>query len=516
MNQAFISIKSLSRKSVSHFMLEAVALYRGRQNETPLLSAMLHYVKDQVVPFHTPGHKQGKGMHPLLEEIVGRDTLALDLALMEELDDFHEPHGCIMQAQDLAAHLYGADHSFFVINGTTGGIYAMILTIAGPGDKIIVPRNAHRSIIGGIILSGATPVFIQPEVDHELGLAMGVTAETVAAAIGQHPDAKGVLIINPTYYGVATDLKQIVDLVHAHDMVVIVDEAHGPHLKFDDRLPLQALDAGADICAQSTHKIIGAMTQCSMVHCREGRISVPRLKAMLQLVQSTSPNYILLASLDVARLQMAQQGRELIGKAVELAEWTRREINTIPGLTCFGDEKIGSPGVYSIDPTKITVTVKGLGLRGAEAERILRHQYNIQVELSDMYNILFLITLGDTQSEASALVAALRELAAKHARTCDFSALDKACMAVNYPEPPPGVISPREALFGNQCTVPFKASAGHICAEIVTFYPPGIPLLCPGERITPEVIQYCNQLQQAGLHISGPEDYTLKTIKVVD
>ncbi|MDD4600097.1 MAG: aminotransferase class I/II-fold pyridoxal phosphate-dependent enzyme [Negativicutes bacterium] len=468
------------------------------------------------MPFHTPGHKQGKGMHPSLEKIIGRDTLALDLALMEELDDFHEPHGCIKEAQDLAAELYHADHSFFVLNGTTGGIYAMILTIAGPGDKIIVPRNAHRSIIGGIILSGATPVFIQPEVDYELGLAMGVRPETVEAAIKQHPDAKGVLLINPTYYGVATDLKRIVDLVHAYDMAVIVDEAHGPHLKFSGRLPIPALDAGADICAQSTHKIIGAMTQCSMVHCREGRINVPRLKAMLQLVQSTSPNYILMASLDVARMQMATEGSELIEKAIQLANWVRTEINKIPGLFSFGEEKIGQPGFYSFDPTKVTVTVKGLGLRGAEAERILRHEYKIQVELSDMYNILFLITLGDTEVEARALVEALRDMAAKHNRECDFSELDNACTCISHPAPPQGVISPRDALFGNTCTVAFDDSVGLICAEIVTFYPPGIPLLCPGERISREIVDYCRQLQRADLHISGPEDYLLKTIKVVD
>lgn len=492
----------------------AVILYRGRQTETPLLAAMLKYVEDGVVPFHTPGHKQGKGIHPLLGKLLGKQALQLDLALMEELDDFHEPHGCIKKAQDLAARLYGADHSFFVINGTTGGIYAMILAIAGPGEKILVPRNAHRSIIGGIILSGAVPVFMQPAIDFELGLAMGVAPETVAAAIQQHPDAKGVLIINPTYYGVATDLKKIVDIVHAGQMVAIVDEAHGPHLKFNDQLPLQALDAGADLCAQSTHKIIGALTQCSIVHCRAGRVSVPRLKAMLQLVQSTSPNYLLLASLDVARLQMAQDGRELIAGAIELARWTRQAINAIPGLYCFGGEKIGSLGVFSLDPTKITVTVKGLGLKGAEAERILRHEYGVQVELSDIYNVLFLITLGDSKADAVALVKALQELAAKHAGNYDFSAVDQAASVVL--EPPVGVISPREALFGNQCTVAFHASAGHICAEIVTFYPPGIPLLCPGERISPEVISYCRQLQQAGLHISGPEDYTLKTIKVVD
>jgi lysine decarboxylase len=477
---------------------------------------MNRYVADGAIPFHTPGHKQGKGMHPKLETILGRATLALDLALMPELDDLHEPHGCIKAAQDLAAELYGADHSFFVVNGTTGGIYAMILTIAGPGDKIIVPRNTHRSIIGGIILSGAIPVFMHPEVDLELGLTMGVTPETVEQAISRYPDAKGVLIINPTYYGVATDLKKIVEIVHNHNMPVVVDEAHGPHLHFSDRLPLQALDAGADICAQSTHKIIGAMTQCSMVHCREGRINVPRLRAMLQLVQSTSPNYILMASLDVARMQMATEGRTLVNRAVELSEWARSEINKIPGLYCFGREKLGNSGVFGLDPTKLTVTVKGLGLKGVEAERILRHKYKIQVELSDMYNVLFLITLGDGEAEVKALVEALRELAQNHMGKRDFSVVEDVYSSISYPEMPEQVISPREALFGSTRTVDFQQAAGKVCAEIITFYPPGIPLLCPGERISQDVIEYCQRLQEAGLHISGPEDYLLKTVKVVE
>jgi lysine decarboxylase len=484
------------------------------QEDTPLLKAMKRYVEDGVIPYHTPGHKQGKGMHPRLESLVGRPALALDLALMPELDDLHEPHGCIKAAQDLAAELYGADHSFFVVNGTTGGIYAMILTVAGPGDKIIVPRNAHRSIIGGVILSGAIPVFMNPEVDRELGLAMGVTPETVEEAIHRHPDAKGVLIINPTYYGVATDLRRIVDIVHDHNMPVVVDEAHGPHLHFSRRLPLQALDAGADICAQSTHKIVGALTQCSMVHCREGRVSVPRLKAMLQLVQSTSPNYILMASLDVARMQLATEGRELVERAVDLAAWARAEINGIPGLYCFGADNIGMPGVYGFDPTKVTVTIKGLGLRGAEAERILRFEYGVQVELSDMYNVLFLITLGDGEAEVQAMVTALRKLAANHAGKHDFSVVQDAY--TSFPAMPEQVLSPRQALFGHTKTIPFKQAAGRVCAEIITFYPPGIPLLCPGERISEEVIAYCQRLQEAGLHISGPEDYMLKTVKVVE
>lgn len=486
------------------------------QHKTPLLDALRHYVADGTIPFHTPGHKQGKGMHPVLRDILGHDALALDLALMDELDDLHEPHGCIKEAQDLAAALYGADDSFFVINGTTGGIYAMILAVCGPGDKIIVPRNAHRSIIGGIILSGAVPVFMQPAVDYELGLAMGVTPETVAETIAAHPDAKAVLLINPTYYGVATDLKTIVDMIHRYGMVVLVDEAHGPHLAFSRQLPLSALEAGADICAQSTHKILGAMTQCSMVHCREGRISVPRLKAMLQLVQTTSPNYILMASLDVARMQMALEGERLIDQAIELAQWARREINRIPCLYSFGEEKIGNPGVYGLDYTKLTVTVKGLGLTGSEVEYILRHEYKVQVELSDLYNVLFIISLGDRRQDVETMVEALRDLAARYGSKRELACVSDIYSSVSYPAPPEQVISPRQALFAATKTVPFAKSAGQICAEIVTFYPPGIPLLCPGEKISQEMIEYCRRLQNAGLHISGPEDYTLRTIKVVE
>lgn len=488
---------------------------RFKQTETPLLAAMEYYVHDQVMPFHTPGHKQGKGMHKTLETLIGRDALALDLALIEELDDFHEPYGCIKDAQDLAAQLYGADHSFFVINGTTGGIYAMIMATAGPGEKIIVPRNAHRSIIGGIILSGAIPIFMQPEVDDELGLAMGVTPETVALTVKSHPDAKAVLIINPTYYGVVTDLQNIVEIVHEHNMVVLVDEAHGPHLRFSSRLPIQALDAGADICAQSSHKIIGALTQSSLVHCLEGRIRVPHLKAMLQITQSTSPNYIMLASLDVARMQMAVEGTQLVERSIDLANEARAQINQIPGLYCFGREKIGQPGVFDFDPTKLTVTVKGLGLTGAEAERILRHEYKVQAELSDIYNLLFLITLGDGDYEVETLVAALRDMAKKYAKPSPLDPLELGS-SIHYPPAPQGVISPRDALFGNTCLVPFTTSAGKVCAEIVTFYPPGIPILCPGEGITQEIIDYCQLLQQKGMHISGPEDPTLQTIKVVD
>ena len=482
------------------------------QARMPLFEALVNYFQEDVLPFHTPGHKQGKGAPPGFSDFIGLNALAVDLTEIPELDDLHEPQGVIKEAQELAADLYGAEHSFFLVNGTTGGIYAMILTVCGPGDKIIVPRNAHRSVIGGIILSGGVPVFVTPVIDEELGIAMGVTDEAVEEALRSHPDAKAVLLLNPTYYGVATNIKEIVARVHKYDIPVLVDEAHGPHLHFCDELPLSALAAGADMCAQSTHKILGALSQCSLLHVRTGRINIPRLKAMLRLVQTTSPNYLLMASLDAVRAQMAAEGERLIRKTVALAREIRRQINGIPGLVCFGAEKLNRPGMYSLDPTKVTVTVKGIGLSGSEVEYLLRHKYKIQVELSDLYNVLFIISLGDGPREAQALVGALADLAARYGNRRELTRLP---VISGLPQPPEQVLSPRTALFAQAEVRPFAAAAGAVSAEIVTFYPPGIPLLCPGEKITQGIIDYCKLLRAAGLHVSGPEDPTLQTIKVV-
>ena len=482
-----------------------------KQEQTPLLAAMRNYIADGAVAFHTPGHKQGKGIHESLKDMITDTGFAMEVSLMEELDDLHEPQTCLKAAQDLAAALYGADSSYFVINGTTGAIQAMILAVVRDGEKLIVPRNAHRSVLGGITLSGAVPVFMQPEIDEELGIAMAVTPKTVEAAIVENPEAKAVLIINPTYYGVTADIQRIAQIVHAHGMVLIVDEAHGPHLKFSDALPVQAMDAGADIVAQSTHKILGAMTQCSMLHARHDRIDVMRLRMVLSLLQSTSPNYLLMASLDVARMQMATEGEKLVGKAVRLANWVRNEINQIEGLYCFGEEKLHRDGAYGLDVTKLTVTVKELGLTGAEAEHILRYTYKIQSELSDIYNVLFIISYADGQREAEILVDALRSLANNH-RHALHTAKQKRMV---YPAVPKMVMTPREALFAAKEIVDFKTAAGKVSAEAITFYPPGIPMICPGEEMSQDVISYCLMMQQIGLKVVGPDDCSLEKIKII-
>jgi arginine decarboxylase len=480
--------------------------------QMPLLAAMQGYLAEQVLPFHTPGHKAGKGAHEILRQLLGSRSLSLDLTVVPGLNDLFDKRGPIYESQKLAATLYGADESYFLVNGTTCGIYAMILATVGPGEKIIVPRNIHRSVMGALILSGAIPVFVRPEVDSVLQIAMNVTTEAVEAAIRQHPEAKAVLVINPTYYGVTSDIAGITMLAHQHGMLVLVDEAHGPHFHFSQHLPVQGINAGADLVVQSTHKILGSLSQSSLLLCRKERINVPRLETMLQLVQSSSPNYILLASLEAAFAHMRESGELLVERSVSLARLARRRINEIPGLCCFGAEKIGGPGVFDYDPTKLVVTVAGLGIRGNDAELWLRHIGKVQAELSDANNLLFLVTLADDEASMEQLLRALTLLAAEHAAAIGETA--EPFLPLPY-STPSMCMSPREAVFSRQERVEFARSAGRICAETITSYPPGIPILIPGEQITQVVIGYCMALQKQGFTIIGPEDQSLNTVEVV-
>lgn len=482
-----------------------------KQNKTPLYTAMKKYIEDKAMAFHTPGHKQGKGADVRLQEMITNTGLKMEVSLMEELDDIHGASMCIKEAQDLASDLYDADESRFFINGTTGAIHAMILTAVNPGDKIIIPRNAHRSVLGALVLAGAEPVFVQPEIDKNMGIAMSITVNALTKVIKQNPEAKAVVMVYPTYYGVAGDIESIATLVHQHNMLLLVDEAHGPHLKFSEKLPIQALDAGADIVAQSTHKIIGSMTQTSLLHMKKQRVDVERFNKMCSLVQSTSPNYLLLASLDIARRQMAIEGNQLMNKAVELAEKLRKDINKIPNLSCFGREYMNSEGKFALDVTKITVCVRALGISGAEAEQILRHKYKIQCELSDMYNLLFIISYADSEKECAYLLNALKSLAR------EFQ--DKKIqplVQINLPSIPEYVLSPRQAMFSKTRAVSFSESEGLVAGELITFYPPGIPVIYPGERISKEIIDYVLLQKQNGGNIIGPEDMQLNTIRVVE
>ncbi|QSZ26769.1 aminotransferase class I/II-fold pyridoxal phosphate-dependent enzyme [Aceticella autotrophica] len=479
--------------------------------KTPLFDALMEYVNNNTIPFHVPGHKKGKGMEKRFLDFVGKNVLSMDVTVFKQVDSLHKPTGPIKEAQELAADAFGADATFFCIHGTSGAIQAMILSVMGENEKIIVPRNIHKSVTSGIILSGAVPVYMQPEVDKNIGVALNVTPEIVEKTLKDNPDAKAVLIINPTYYGVSADIVKISEIVHDYGAILMVDEAHGPHLKFNEKLPISAMEAGADICAQSTHKIIGSMTQSSMLHVKADRIDVLRVKQVMSLLQTTSPSYILLASLDVARKQMMIEGKKLLDMTIELSEYARKEINNINGLYCFGDEIVGKNGAYDFDPTKITITAKGLGITGHELERILAEKYYIQPELSDMYNVLCIFSIGDTKEKVDYLLRALRDISSELYK--DGVDIMKS---IDIPDIPEQVISPRYAFECSTVALPLEESIGQISAEFLMAYPPGIPVLCPGERITREIIEYVNEMKNANLSIQGTEDPNVEYIKVVN
>lgn len=486
--------------------------FLGRHSKAPLFDAIREYMKKDMVAYHTPGHKQGKGIDPDFLDLVGQNVFKMDLTELPEVDNLHDAIGVIKDAQELAALAFGADRTFFLVNGSTTGNNVMIMTVCDPGDKIIIPRNIHKSVLGGIILSGAIPIYVPAIWDEELGIAHGIDIDFLEKTLKENPDAKGVLLINPTYYGVSIDLKKVIDLVHKYNRPVLVDEAHGAHFNFHKQLPISALQAGADMVVQSTHKILTSMTQSSMLHIKEGRINQKRAKNVLQLLHSTSPSYVLMASLDVARRQMVLHGKELLEKTIILAENAREKLNNIEGITCFGRERCGQFGIYDYDITKLVINFSGLGISGFKALDILNEEYDIQSEMSTLYTVLELVTVGNDQKDLDRLVEAVEKIAK---RTDIVKDLNVETIVPPIPLIPKPIIPPREAFFATTEKVPFYQSIGRVCAEIVSPYPPGIPVLAPGEEITEDIIEYLQIIYEHGAFINGPEDIRLNTIKVV-
>lgn len=353
--------------------------------------------------------------------------------------------------------------------------------------------------MSAIIFSGAKPIFIHPEIDAKLGISHGITIHSVKKALDEHPDAKGLLVINPTYFGFAADLQQIVELAHSYEIPVLVDEAHGVHIHFHDELPMSAMQAGADMAATSVHKLGGSLTQSSILNVKEGLVNVKHVQSIISMLTTTSTSYILLASLDVARKRLATEGRELITKTIELAERVRSAVNHIEHLYCPGKEMLGTDATFRYDPTKLIISVKDLGITGHEAELWLRKHYNIEVELSDLYNILCLITLGDTEDETNVLIAALQELATTFKHRADKGVQ----VQVEIPEIPVLALSPRDAFYSETEVIPFENAAGRIIADFVMVYPPGIPIFTPGEIITQENLDYIQKNLEAGLPVQG-------------
>ncbi len=490
------------------------------QSQAPYFQALLDYVDAGVVPFHTPGHKQGIGMDLSFREFIGDNICSIDLTPMPGIDDLLQPTEAIAQAQALAAEAYGADRSYFLINGSTSGNQCMMMAALDPGAKLAVPRNAHKSMLGGLIMSGVEPVYMQPVVDEALHMDHCVTPLTVARTLQEHPDVDAVYIVSPTYYGVAADLASIFRIAHDAGKMVLVDEAWGPHFHFHPALPLSATAAGADLTINSTHKMLSAFSQCAMLHQIGSRVRVDRLEAVLKIFLSTSPNLPMVASLDVARRQMATQGSELLSNAIAFAQEARQRLNAIEGIYCFGEELKGNPGVFDFDPTKVTVTVKDLGYTGYEASEILRRRYNVQVELADLFNIVALFTIGTSRAAVERFVTGVSELAREERPVDLFSPsgiLKRRLRTGSYrlPKIPPMRMLPREAFLSSTESVRFKGSKGRICAETISPYPPGIPVIAPGEEITDEIIDYLQLEIKAGVRMQGPYDRNLRTVRVV-
>ncbi|MBI2263822.1 MAG: aminotransferase class I/II-fold pyridoxal phosphate-dependent enzyme [Armatimonadetes bacterium] len=476
----------------------------------------MEHLKTSPTPFHCPGHKQGKGIPAALLDFVGSSAFALDLTQVIGLDDLHQPTGPLKEAHELASRAYGADHSFFLVNGTSSGNQVMIMAVCDPGDTIIVPRNAHKSVTSALIFSGAIPVYVAPEYDYELGIDHTVTVESIEKALRDNPRAKAVLIVSPTYYGATADLRKLVSLIHDAGKIALVDEAWGPHLRFHPDLPPCATTAGADLVVNSTHKLLSGLTQSSMLHVIGDRVDLGRVESVFRLFMSTSPSCLLLASLDMARMQMATQGKELLSETIRISEEVRTRINRLPGLACFGKEIVGKPGVSGWDPTRITASAKKLGFTGYEVEKIFRDRYNVQFDLSDIFNVIALITIGDRAEDGEKLAAAFEQFA-REANTVlhHKNILETKDRPLELPDWPPQRLSPREAFTSPYETVSLKDSVGRVCTEVVTPYPPGIPILCPGEEVTQWIVDYLLIEMNAGVHIQGPVDPQLGTLRVV-
>ncbi|EOQ40021.1 aminotransferase class I/II-fold pyridoxal phosphate-dependent enzyme [Butyricicoccus pullicaecorum] len=476
------------------------------QERAPIYEALDSFQKMRVVPFDVPGHKRGRG-NPELAALLGEQCVRMDVNSMKPLDNLCHPVSVIREAEELAAEAFGAAHAFLMVGGTTSAVQSMVLSVVGRGEKIILPRNVHRSVMGAMVLCGAIPVYIDPACDDRLGIPLGMSVSAVERAIRENPDAKAILVNNPTYYGICSDLRRIVQLAHAHGMLCLADEAHGTHFYFGENLPVSAMAAGADMAAVSMHKSGGSLTQSSLLLCGPA-MSEGHVRQIINLTQTTSGSYLLLSSLDISRRNLALRGKEAFARVVELAEYARREINAIGGYYAFSRELCNGDSIYDFDPTKLSVNTLQVGLAGIEVYDLLRDEYDIQIEFGDLGNILAYLSIGDRPREIERLVGALSEVRRR------FGGSEAGLMKQEYIEPDVAV-SPQDAFYAEHESLPIMETEGRVCSEFVMCYPPGIPILAPGERITREILDYIVYAKDKGCSMTGPEDADITRLNVL-
>ena len=470
------------------------------QENAPIYEALENLRKMRVVPFDVPGHKRGRG-NPELTQLLGEQCMNMDVNSMKPLDNLCHPVSVIKEAEELAAEAFHAAHAFLMVGGTTSSVQSMILSVAKRGEKIILPRNVHRSVIGAMVLCGAVPVYVNPQCSQRLGIPLGMSVEDVRRAIEENPDAKAVLVNNPTYYGVCSDIRSIVKLAHEHGMYCLADEAHGTHFYFSDKLPVSAMEAGADMAAVSMHKSGGSLTQSSLLLTGPG-ISPGHVR------QTTSGSYLLMSSLDISRRNLALRGRETFEKVMELAEYARSEINEIPGFYAFSKELINGDSVFDFDVTKLSVHTLEVGLAGIEVYDLLRDEYDIQIEFGDFGNVLAYLSIGDRKRDVERLVSALSEISRRFGK-------EKVDLLEQEYIPPLVAVSPQDAFYAPKEALPLEHCVGRICSEFVMCYPPGIPLLAPGEQVTQAIVEHIVYAKEKGCTLTGPEDEEIRQLNVL-
>ena len=476
------------------------------QTRAPIYEALEEFKKMRVVPFDVPGHKRGRG-NPELRDFLGEKCVGIDVNSMKPLDNLCHPVSVIKDAEALAAEAFGAANAFFMVNGTTSSVQTMVLSCCKRGDKIILPRNVHRSVINALVLCGAHPVYVNPEVDKRLGISLGMSVSQVEKAIKAHPDAVAILVNNPTYYGICSDIRSITRLAHANGMKVLADEAHGTHFYFGRRLPVCAMSVGADMAAVSMHKSGGSLTQSSLL------LTGPEMNAgyvsqIINLTQTTSGSYLLLSSLDISRRNLALRGKEIFRHVQDLTQYAREEINRIGGYYAYAQDLINNDSIFDFDSTKLSVYTLDIGLAGIEVYDLLRDEYDIQVEFGDLGNILAYVSVGDRMQDIERLVSALAEIRRRYGR-------DRTGLMTQEYLPPQVEVTPQEAFYAEKISLPLDKAEGHICSEFVMCYPPGIPILAPGERITRDILDYIAYAKEKGCSMTGPEDIAIEHLNVL-
>ena len=476
------------------------------QSRAPIHEALEKFRKKRVVPFDVPGHKRGRG-NKELKDFLGETCVGIDVNSMKPLDNLCHPVSVIKEAEQLAAEAFGAAHAFLMVGGTTSAVQSMVLAVCKRGDKIILPRNVHRSVINALVLCGAVPVYVNPDVDQRLGIALGMKVSQVEEAIKENPDAVAIFVNHPTYYGICSDIRSIVKLAHENDMYVLADEAHGTHFYFGDNLPIDAISAGADMAAVSMHKSGGSLTQSSILligkEMHEGYV-----RQIINLTQTTSASYLLLSSLDISRRNLALRGKEIFAQVMDLAEYARKEISNIGGYYAYSSDMINHDSIYDFDKTKLSIYTLDIGLAGIEVYDKLRDEYDIQIEFGDMGNILAYLSIGDRKQDIERLASSLAEIKRLNSRG------KEGLMPHEYISPELAV-SPQAAFYADKEQLDLQETSGRICSEFLMCYPPGIPILAPGEMITDRILDYIIYAKEKGCSITGPEDPDINKLNVL-